>query len=79
MSWGNEYYLENGLRRPIVHTGCGGHLQESGRYDRCDELLGPRDLEVHPRPLQASVQRPDRVSKLLAQPHRLIEPLTSPT
>jgi hypothetical protein len=79
MSWGNEYYLENGLRRPIVHTGCGGHLQESGRCDRCDELLGPRDLEVHPRPLQASVQRPDRVSKLLAQPHRLIEPLTSPT
>jgi DNA-binding HxlR family transcriptional regulator len=79
MSWGNEYYIEKGLRRPIVHTGCGGRLEASGRCDRCDELVEPRDLEVHPRRLQASVQREDRVSRLLAKPHRLIEPLTSPT
>jgi len=76
MSWGNEYYMEKGLRRPIVHIDCGGRLGPSGHCGRCDELVGPRDLEVHPRRQQAHVQRKDRVSRMLAKPHRLIDPLT---
>jgi DNA-binding HxlR family transcriptional regulator len=79
MSWGNEYYMEKGLRRPIVHTRCGGRLKETGHCERCDEQVGPRDLEVHPRREQASVQRDDRVSRLLAKRHQLLEPLTRET
>ncbi len=77
MNWGDDYYVDKGLRRPIVHTGCGGRLKRSGSCDRCDEFLGPKDLEVHPRAQQAGVQRDDRVSMLLAEPHRLLEPLRS--
>jgi hypothetical protein len=75
MHWGNEYYVADELRRPIVHHGCGGQLTPLGNCGRCGSVPSPRDLEVHPRRSKAT-DRDDLVSRLLMRPHRMLEPLT---
>jgi DNA-binding HxlR family transcriptional regulator len=78
MHWGNEFYVSEELRRPIVHHGCGGLLTPLGNCGRCGIVPGPRDLEVHPRPSQPkNIVRDDRVSRLLMRPHRMLQPLTA--
>ena len=74
MHWGNEYYVRAGLRRPIVHHGCGGQLTPLGNCGRCGSVPSPRDLEVHP--WASGPEREDRVSRLLTRAHRMLEPLT---
>jgi HxlR-like helix-turn-helix protein len=77
MHWGNEYYVIDGLRRPIVHHGCGGQLTPLGNCGRCGRVPAPRDLEVHPRASRSEgSNRDDRISKLLMRPHRMLEPFT---
>ncbi|WP_123028510.1 winged helix-turn-helix transcriptional regulator [Mycolicibacterium stellerae] len=77
MHWGNEYYVTEELRRPIVHYGCGGQLTPLGNCGRCGTVPSPRDLEVHPRASEPKAAgRDDRVSRLLTRPHRMLEPLT---
>lgn len=77
MHWGNEYYVADELRRPIVHHGCGGELTPLGNCGRCGTVPEPRDLEIHPRKSRrADTGRDDRVSRLLRRPHRMLEPLT---
>ncbi|MET0702596.1 MAG: helix-turn-helix domain-containing protein [Mycobacterium sp.] len=77
MHWGNEHYVENGARRPIVHHLCGGTLTPLGNCARCGTIPRPRDLEVHPR--REPGTRDDRISLLLQTPHRLLEPLSGST
>jgi DNA-binding HxlR family transcriptional regulator len=77
MHWGNEYYVTEGLRRPIVHHGCGGPLTPLGNCGRCGIVPAPRDLEVYPRASESkTADRDDLVSRLLTRPHRMLEPLT---
>jgi DNA-binding HxlR family transcriptional regulator len=77
MHWGNENYVADELRRPIVHVDCGGRLTPLGNCGRCGTVPGPRDLEVHPRASEPkSIARDDRVSRLLRRPHRMLQPLT---
>ena len=77
MRWGNEYYVADALRRPIVHHGCGGQLTPLGNCGRCGTVPGPRDLEVHPRASKTKgAERHDRISRLLMHPHRMLEPFT---
>ena len=77
MYWGNEYYVAEELRRPIVHHGCGGQLTPLGNCGRCGSVPGPRDLEVHPRASRSkATDRDDLISRLLTRPHRMLEPLT---
>lgn len=80
MSWGNAFYVDSGLRRPIVHSGCGGQLTPLGNCSRCGAFPPPRDLEVHPRPSKSrDVARSDRISRLLQKPHRMLVPLVDAT
>jgi DNA-binding HxlR family transcriptional regulator len=75
MNWGNEYYVEPGLRRPIMHFGCGGQLTPLGNCGRCGAVPSARDLEVHPRRLKSrNADRDDRISRLLMKPHRMLDP-----
>jgi hypothetical protein len=75
--WGNEYYVADNLRRPIVHHQCGGQLTPLGNCGRCGTVPGPRDLEVHPRASRSkSTRSDDRVTRLLSRPHRMLEPLS---
>ena len=75
MNWGNEHYVESGLRRPIVHHGCGGQLTPLGNCGRCGVVPAPRDLEVHPRRSKSrGIDRDDRISRLLKKPHRMLDP-----
>ncbi|MDG4666255.1 helix-turn-helix domain-containing protein [Mycobacterium sp. 236(2023)] len=74
-NWGNEFYVDTDLRRPIVHFGCGGRLTPLGNCSRCGVIPPPRDLEVHPRRSKSrDADRTDRISRLLTKPHRLLEP-----
>ncbi|MCV7426350.1 winged helix-turn-helix transcriptional regulator [Mycobacterium montefiorense] len=73
MNWGNEFYVESGLRRPIVHSGCGGELTPLGNCGKCGIVPAPRDLDVHPR-RSRDAGHDDRISRLLRKPHRMLEP-----
>ncbi|OBI14288.1 hypothetical protein A5714_14060 [Mycobacterium sp. E2462] len=76
MHWGNEFYVEPPLRRPIVHVTCDGQLTPLGNCGRCGAVPAPRDLEVHPRrDTSTDSARDDRVSRLLRKPHRMLHPL----
>ncbi|OHV04542.1 winged helix-turn-helix transcriptional regulator [Mycobacterium talmoniae] len=49
MAWGDRYYAEpDGPPLRLEHRGCGGHLQDRLRCDRCDDALTPAD--IRPRP-----------------------------
>ncbi|OBA63322.1 hypothetical protein A5647_05765 [Mycobacterium sp. 1100029.7] len=75
MNWGNEFYVEAALRRPIVHFNCGGRLTPLGNCGRCGAVPSPRDLEVRPRRSKSrEADRHDRISLLLRKPHRMLEP-----
>jgi DNA-binding HxlR family transcriptional regulator len=77
MHWGNEYYVTEGLRRPILHHACGGELTPLGNCGRCGMVPAPRDLEVHPRRSRSkATDRDDRISLLLRRPHRMLEPFS---
>ena len=77
MNWGNEYYVESGLRRAIVHFECGGQLTPLGNCGRCGTVPAPRDLEVHPRRSKSrDTGRDDRISRLLRKPHRMLVPFS---
>lgn len=75
MNWGNEHYVDESHRRPIVHRDCGGTLTPLGNCARCGVVPRPRDLDVHPRRRNPKLRSDDRVSRLLTKPHRLLEPL----
>ncbi len=75
ISWGNKYYMGDGVPRRFYHADCGGRLDDSRMCDRCGQTPGPHDVETRKRRLTSRPQRDDRVSMLLSKSHRLLDPL----
>src|SRR5258707_4138423 len=76
LSWGHEYYVPDGMRRPFTHAGCGGSVGADGRCQACRAVPEPRELILEPRREQPpGGENPDLVSRALSAPHRLFEPI----
>lgn len=75
MSWGNEHYVPKRRWRPFTHNGCGGVLGPDGACMSCGAVPGPRELSVNPRPVKSPIAKDDAVSRALAQPHELLNPI----
>jgi DNA-binding HxlR family transcriptional regulator len=76
ITWGNDYYVPSGLRRPFTHAGCGGEVGADGRCEDCRATPEPRELVVGPRRQQApGGDKRDLVSRALSVPHRLFDPM----
>jgi DNA-binding HxlR family transcriptional regulator len=76
MSWGNEYYVPDGLRRSFTHAGCGGAVGPDGLCQVCRATPEPRELVLGPRPRQTpGREKHDLVSQALSVPHRLLDPM----
>jgi DNA-binding HxlR family transcriptional regulator len=76
ISWGNEYYVPGGLRRPFIHAGCGGAVGAGGLCQACRAAPGPEELILGTRREQApGGEKHDLVSQALSVPHRLFDPM----
>ena len=76
ISWGNEYYVPDGLRRPFTHEGCGGEVGADGICQACQAAPEPRELVVGPRRERVpGGEKRDLVSRALSVPHRLFDPV----
>ena len=74
LSWGNEYYVPDSLRRSFTHAGCGGALGADGLCQACRATPEPRELILGARPQHAAGgEKPDLVSRALSVPHRLLD------
>jgi DNA-binding HxlR family transcriptional regulator len=79
MSWGDEFYSPAGPRRTFHHASDGGSLQPGGRCAACGELVAAQDIQVERGPgfdPAASADR-DPISRAIAPPLRLLEPVTA--
>jgi DNA-binding HxlR family transcriptional regulator len=78
ITWGNENYLQNPIRRTYHHVGCGGRIRADAVCSDCGQQPEVADLIVHPpRRPRDRVSRTDVVSRALRRPHRLLEPVRS--
>ena len=50
MKWGDRYLAPEGAPVVILHTGCGGEMNERLRCERCGAELGPADVYAAPGP-----------------------------
>ncbi|MFP3961911.1 winged helix-turn-helix transcriptional regulator [Actinomadura fulvescens] len=70
--WGEQ--LHGSLQyRLFLHAACGTRIDSDGRCPSCTTLVAPDDVEL--RPGAGSERRDDPVSKLLREPHRMLEPI----
>ena len=75
-AWGDEYYSSCGRRRVIRHVTCGTVVDRAGRCPTCGEYPPVSDLESTPGPgLNEVPGDADPVTKALAGPHRLMQPV----
>jgi DNA-binding HxlR family transcriptional regulator len=75
-AWGNEYCVPPARRRHLTHAGCGGTVTGDGHCAACDAVPPPGELTLQPRTGRAVAGgRTDPVSRVLASPHRLLEPV----
>jgi len=76
ISWGNEYYMPDGFRRPFTHADCGGAVGADGRCQACLATPGPGELVLGIRRERApGGEKQDLVSQALSVPHRLFDPM----
>lgn len=76
ITWGNDNYLEQSIRRTYRHAECGGVIGQDRVCTRCGLVPEAAHLVVHPprRPRDRKL-RDDPVSQALRQPHRLLQPI----
>jgi DNA-binding HxlR family transcriptional regulator len=74
LSWGDEYYSVDGPRRVFQHVGDAGAIGPDGTCAACGSVVLPADLLILPGPGYDG-DGDDVVSKTLASPHRLLEPI----
>lgn len=75
-AWGDEYASPGGRRRILHHIVCGTVLERTGRCPACDSYPPVGDIESMPGPgLPAPTDADDAVTRALARPCRLLEPL----
>jgi DNA-binding HxlR family transcriptional regulator len=72
-AWASAHLGDGEPRRVFTHIGCGQPLDPTGRC-ACpsDPAPGEIVMSLHP---SAHARRTDRVSRALAEPHRLLTPL----
>jgi hypothetical protein len=77
-SWGEQFYPSKaGARRVYTHTGCAAELDANGYCAKCGQSVAASEVTVCPGPGSTGKSaRTDPVSLALAEPHRLLEPLT---
>ncbi len=80
VTWGDEYYAPDGPRRLLQHAACRTTLDGNGACATCGVIPGPQDVVIAPGPgLDNSglddVGRHTPITEVLAEPHRLLEPL----
>lgn len=76
ISWGNEYYVPDGLRRTFTHAGCEGTVGRDGLCQACRARPEPGELVLGPRrQARPGGEKADLVSRALSVPHRLFEPM----
>lgn len=76
LSWGNEYYVPERLRRSFTHAGCGGAVGADGRCQTCRATPESRELILGTRPQQLpGGEKADLVSRALSVPHQLLDPV----
>jgi len=76
LDWGDEHYSAGGPRRVFQHAADSGMVAADGTCTACGSAVPVDDLVLAPGP--GLTQRPaggDPVSRALATPHRLLEPL----
>lgn len=78
VAWGDEHFSTEGPRRVFRHVRDSGAVAPDGTCAACGGVVGPHDLLMLPGPGYTGEQGPDIVSTVLANPHRLLEPIRSP-
>jgi DNA-binding HxlR family transcriptional regulator len=76
MAWGDEFYSSAGPLRILRHDTDGGVLDRQGRCASCGELIEVAEITMEPGPgFGQAGWREDVVSRVIAQPRRLLEPV----
>jgi DNA-binding HxlR family transcriptional regulator len=75
VAWGDEYYAPEGPRRLMQHAACGTGLDANGACPTCGVIPAPADVIIAPGPGLAGIEYHDPITAMLAEPHRLLEPL----
>jgi DNA-binding HxlR family transcriptional regulator len=76
MAWGDEFYAPAGARRILRHDADDGVLDRHGRCASCGAIVGVGETRMEPGPgFGSEGQRADAVSRVIARPRRLLEPV----
>jgi DNA-binding HxlR family transcriptional regulator len=78
MAWGDEFYAPAGALRILRHEADGGALDRHGRCASCGAVVSVAETMIEPGPgFGSEGQREDAVSRVIARPRRLLEPVRS--
>jgi DNA-binding HxlR family transcriptional regulator len=76
--WGDSFYAPEGPRRVFVHKDCDGEPDAMGSCPRCGEHVPLSETMMRPGPGFAKpAEDADPITLTLAQPRKLLQPLTS--
>jgi DNA-binding HxlR family transcriptional regulator len=67
-AWGDKHLAPEGPPVLVLHSGCGGELDERLHCSRCGSELGPADVYVEPGPGLRSRDASSDVPEPLARP-----------
>ncbi|WP_119730741.1 winged helix-turn-helix transcriptional regulator [Thermomonospora amylolytica] len=71
--WGERHFSESGPTRLFEHASCGTRLDPDGTCPVCGGPVPPEGVRMRPAP--GRPVRDDPVSRALAEPRRLLEPV----
>jgi DNA-binding HxlR family transcriptional regulator len=74
LDWGDEHYSARGPRRVFRHAADDGPVTAGGTCATCGQDVPVADLVITPGPGLATTAT-DPVTRALATPHRMLEPL----
>jgi hypothetical protein len=75
-AWGSRHASPAGASRLYLHAECGTELDHSGRCPACGGAPEPQEIEIRTGP-GATCRRDDAISRMLRDPHRLLDPVTA--
>jgi DNA-binding HxlR family transcriptional regulator len=75
LAWGDEHYSAQGPSRLFLHAADGGAVSGEGACAACGAAVPVRELMVAPGPGLADRPDPDPVTRALAQPHPMLDPI----
>jgi DNA-binding HxlR family transcriptional regulator len=77
MAWGDDHYAPDGPRRRFLHADDNGPVDPAGVCTECGKPLEVKDYLSVPGPAASPVAPDaDLVTRVLARPRRLLEPIT---